>query len=139
MKRIYFLLSAMLLSACAQEELPERLLGQVDCQTGQCLLQAQQMAVALHLPDHIKPLQPFTVSIALDTNLAVDAVKVNFVMPGMDMGENRYVFSRGAEGDWTGQPMLPICVTGRSDWRAKLEVEAEGVVYQAWFDFVIGD
>lgn len=136
--RYIILLSVLLLNACGQEEPPVRLLGQVDCRVEACELRTEAFNLALQLPAAIKPLAPFVAELQLETTLPVESVLVDFIMPGMDMGRNQYRFSRiDRQGVWRAEPTLPVCVTGRSDWRADVEIVADGVVYEARFDFEI--
>jgi hypothetical protein len=50
-------------------------------------------------------------------------VAANFAMQGMDMGPNRYVLQRSADGAWHGNIVLPVCVSGTSNWTMTLELD----------------
>lgn len=50
-------------------------------------------------------------------------VAADFVMQGMDMGPNRYVLQRTADGVWYGKIVLPVCVSGASKWIMTLELD----------------
>lgn len=56
---------------------------------------------------------------------APDAGKVaaDFAMQGMDMGPNRNVLQRTADGVWHGKILLPVCVSGASNWAMTLELD----------------
>lgn len=50
-------------------------------------------------------------------------VAADFAMQGMDMGPNRYVLQRTADGVWQGKIILPVCVSGTSNWTMTLEMD----------------
>jgi hypothetical protein len=50
-------------------------------------------------------------------------VAADFAMQGMDMGPNRYVLQRTADGAWQGKIVLPVCVSGTSNWTMTLELD----------------
>ena len=50
-------------------------------------------------------------------------VAADFAMQGMDMGPNRYVLQRMANGGWTAKVLLPVCVSGASNWVMTLELD----------------
>jgi len=50
-------------------------------------------------------------------------VAADFAMQGMDMGPNRYVLQRAADGAWHGNVILPVCVGGASNWVMTLELD----------------
>lgn len=50
-------------------------------------------------------------------------VAADFAMQGMDMGPNHYVLQRTADGIWQGKIILPVCVSGASNWAMTLELD----------------
>lgn len=50
-------------------------------------------------------------------------VAAEFTMQGMNMGPNRYVLQRAAGGAWHGKIVLPVCVSGASNWVLLLELD----------------
>lgn len=52
-------------------------------------------------------------------------VSADFAMQGMDMGPNRYVLQRAADGAWHGNVVLPVCVSGVSNWAVTLELDGK--------------
>ncbi|MCA1926688.1 MAG: hypothetical protein LDL16_10475 [Thiobacillus sp.] len=71
------------------------------------------------------PLQAF--------ELTVDApgarrISAEFQMVGMDMGFNRYPL-RPARGVFSADITLPICISGRHDWRAFLTIDGERYMF----------
>lgn len=64
-----------------------------------------------------QPLTPFQ---AVVTGINAPT-SITFEMAGMQMGENRFSFRSTGRGEWRADVLLPVCVTGRSDWRAALQ------------------
>ncbi len=89
----------------------------VECPASPCT--AGGVSVALSLPHPVPLLQPFPVQVQIQGK-AEDAALV-FAMEGMDMGLNRYRLEPAPEGLRT-TAMLPVCTSGRRDWRADIEV-----------------
>ena len=50
-------------------------------------------------------------------------VAADFAMQGMDMGPNHYVLQRTDDGAWHGKIILPVCVSGVSNWAMTLELD----------------
>lgn len=50
-------------------------------------------------------------------------VAADFAMQGMNMGPNRYVLQRTSDGAWQGKIILPVCVSGTSNWTMTLELD----------------
>lgn len=55
--------------------------------------------------------------LTLQVSPAPQKAEVRFVMTGMDMGMNRFAFSR-AGSEWHARAMIPACSSGRADWVA---------------------
>lgn len=51
----------------------------------------------------------------------------DFSMLGMDMGPNHYVLQRSTDGTWHGKIVLPVCVSGTSNWIMMLELDGKMV------------
>ena len=67
-----------------------------------------------------KVMQPFNVTITSKEALEVHA---SFAMQGMEMGLNRYRLIQTNDKRWQAGVTLPVCVQGRSDWQALIEVK----------------
>lgn len=117
------------------------LLGDRDCtgQSAACMLNVEGLQVKLILPDRMVPLEKFPVRIELQGQQAdgIDNVTVDFAMRGMDMGLNRYRLAPVDEAVWSGEAILPVCVTGRSDWEAVISLHGEDGVSRARFGFQV--
>ena len=84
-------------------------------------------------PEPIRALQTLallvTVSGAETTALAVD-----FEGRDMAMGSNRSLLS-GADGQFTGRAMLPVCVSGRMAWVATVHLDGKDGALAVPFHF----
>lgn len=58
-------------------------------------------------------------------------ISADFAMQGMDMGPNHYALKRTEDGVWLGKIILPVCVSGVSNWAMTLELD--GVKRQILF------
>ena len=68
----------------------------------------------------LKPLSPFTVHL---TGISAHSARIRFSMEGMEMGFNLYTLHPAPGGGVAGQVTLPVCVTGRRDWRMHIELD----------------
>ncbi|HEX7971929.1 MAG TPA: hypothetical protein VF501_06895, partial [Thiobacillus sp.] len=50
-------------------------------------------------------------------------ISAEFQMVGMDMGFNRYDLRTMADGAFAAKVTLPVCVSGRRNWRLTLDVD----------------
>lgn len=117
-----------------------RLHGSSSCDVTQqaCIRSADGIRLQLEIPDKPSALKPFAVTAQVDADHPVDIQQVNliFTMQGMQMGELRQALQ--ANGSlWRGQAILPICTTGRRDWRVQVEVMAAKTIYVADYDFAL--
>jgi len=131
---------ALLLAACDPSPAPAaRLWSPPDCdpRAGLCRAQGAGHSISLGLPGPApQPLEPFTVTVTL-AGLAASEVLVQFQMEAMDMGRNRFRLAQVAAGHWQGEVMLPVCWSGRRDWRATVQVVADGDRFEANFAVAI--
>ena len=97
-----------------------------DCDSARaaCLAQGEGLEVELWLGPPVVSLTPFDIALRrVDGVLGESAVvEVQFVMPGMDMGINRYRLARVANGLWQGRAILPVCTSSRVDGIAALDI-----------------
>ena len=85
-----------------------------------CTLVSGELQIGLQLAGPVRPLTPFQVEL-FTAGAGIREVSVEFTMPGMDMGLQRYRLLREA-GRWRGVVTLPVCTTGRVDWRMLVEL-----------------
>ena len=71
-------------------------------------------------PQPIRPLQTLNLDVKLN-QLKADRIEIDFDGTQMKMGYNRSALS-GSNGHFTGQAMLPVCITGSMEWAATVIV-----------------
>ena len=74
------------------------------------------------------PMEAFGVQV---TAPGATRVSAEFQMVGMDMGFNRYDLRPRGNATFAAQVTLPVCVSGRRDW--KLFLEVDGARYELPF------
>ena len=87
-------------------------------------------------PNPIRPLQPFTLSVQV-TGVQARQVDVDFDGVDMRMGINRIRLTSSEQSAtlFTGQGMLPICVSGRMLWSASVLIDTSSGPYIVPFHF----
>lgn len=86
-------------------------------------------------PRPIKPLQPLHLKVTT-TGREIQRIEVDFNGTDMDMGRNRVSLSHDDQG-FSGQAMLPVCVTGTMSWNATLLLTAGSSRLAVPFHFVV--
>lgn len=115
-------------------------LAEADCRADRsvCIASADGARISLELGPGVPVMRPFAIraTASLAAGEQPEQVEVDFDMIGMDMGRNRYRLVQDADHVWQGVATLPVCTTGRSDWQAVVEIEADsGRRYRAVFPF----
>lgn len=93
-----------------------------------CKIVTEDFNIEISLNENIFYLKPFNVAVKTKrkTNYDIESVQVDFKMKGMNMGVNRFMLTKKNINDkkqeWKGKALLPICVAGRADWFAELEI-----------------
>lgn len=72
-----------------------------------------------------KPLQAFTITVRAPSARQVHA---EFQMQGMEMGPGRYVLAEQTSDTFAAPITLPVCVSGRRDWKLYLLIDAQRYV-----------
>jgi hypothetical protein len=105
------------------------------CDPSQTLCSAgdDSRRLALRLQGPVTGLRPFRVELVA-AGMQVREVQLEFTMPDMDMGQNRYRLLPEGNG-WVGLVTLPICATGRSDWWVTARVLGDDQQWEAGFPF----
>ena len=65
------------------------------------------------------PMQPFKIEVRAP---GAKHASAEVQMVGMDMGINRYNLSPAAQGVFSAEITLPVCVSGRRDWNIYLAI-----------------
>jgi hypothetical protein len=90
-----------------------------------CVAGTENFSVNILIDPGARALQPFDVRARLLDDVPVTAIEVGFVMPGMQMGLNRYALVHEGDDIWRARVTLPVCMSGRSDWVAEFEFLAD--------------
>jgi hypothetical protein len=113
------LVVAVILAGCGRAVPPSSTAACPDPLVG-CRLDIGQRAVTARFSEWPQALHP----VVLEVDAAGAAVvKADFSMVGMDMLPNRYELVRTADGLWRASVVLPVCVSGRRDWKLALAVD----------------
>jgi hypothetical protein len=108
-----------------------------------CEARNHQQVVTLHFPNNVKYLKPFQMQVTVQgfKPREVEKILVDFKMIGMDMGLNRYTLSpvtnEGRAVSYQGEAILPVCVSGRVDWVANIQLMTADKLYESEFAFKV--
>ncbi len=110
-------------------------IGSGDCRVYPegCSAVGPEVELQLRFLDRPNAMTP--AAIELHSSVPLSSATVDFEMAGMDMGLNRYRLEAGDRETYRAKVMLPVCVSGRRDWIARVQVVTEGRVYRAEFPF----
>ena len=104
-----------------------------------CTAAKQDFSVRLFFPEQVHYLKPFRMWVTTKgiSNSSIETIYIDYTMVGMDMGLNRFNLKSvtDAEGQqrYEGEGILPVCVSGRVDWLASVNVVTADKVYEAVF------
>lgn len=103
-------------------------------QTGVCEVRLPgDVLLEISTDGDVRPLGEFKV---LLDSAGIQSASVSFEMVSMDMGVNRYRFTKNGDLRWSTKVMLPICTTNRTDWMAVLSLELnDGASYLLEYPF----
>jgi hypothetical protein len=82
-----------------------------------------ELGIAAHPVPVVKP---FNVTTTF-SGLAPNRVEIDFQGVVMNMGLNRVTLAPAGDGRYTGEATIPVCITGRMQWRATLMVETDSM------------
>ena len=129
------------------EPKPRQLLNVLDlnCNPGKsvCAATNQDSSLTLYFPEQVHYLRPFIMQVTTKgfSNTVIEAVYVDYTMVGMDMGLNRFsllpVTDAKGQQRYEGEGILPVCVSGRVDWLANVNIVTTEKVYEATFKLEI--
>ena len=86
-------------------------------------------------PRPIRPLQKLSLGVSMEGQSA-STVAIDFDGVDMSMGYNRPVLS-GSDGHFSGETILPVCITGKMKWKATVLISTEREQIAAPFHFEI--
>jgi hypothetical protein len=80
-----------------------------------------ELALSPHPVPVVRPMQ----AVASFSGVAPGKVELDFEGVQMNMGYNRIALAAAGEGRYAAEATIPVCVTGRMQWRATLMVETD--------------
>ena len=107
-----------------------------------CTAKLKNKSVTLTLQQPVRYLQKIELMLVVDgfETGEITKVLVDFSMPGMQMGINRFTLKRAnIETVWQGMAIIPVCVSGRKDWQVKLYIDTDKTHYISNYLLMIGD
>jgi len=88
----------------------------------ECVLFINNAELTVSAEGDLQPLKPFTIKIKDQTSIIKNAV-VDLSMLEMEMGKNQFTFERLNPTEWHASVVIPVCTTGRRDWKVELSVK----------------
>ncbi len=88
-----------------------------------CSASIDALSVKLHFKQVVKYLTRFDVEVVTNgfKAFSIEKMSIDFNMVDMKMGINRFALKQTDKKNvWQGMAILPVCITGRKDWRVKL-------------------
>ena len=119
---------------------PMKTASPCDLNSQTCMANIEQRSVRLRFKQTVKYLTRFDVEVVTDgfASSEIESMSVDFSMLDMTMGINRFSLKRTDKKDvWQGMAILPVCITGRSDWRVKLYLANSQTDYIAIFNLEV--
>ncbi len=107
-----------------------------------CNAKLKNKSVTLTLQQPVRYLQKIELMLVVDgfETGEITKVLVDFSMPGMQMGINRYTLKpTNIDTVWQGMAIIPVCVSGRKDWQVKLYIDTDKTHYLSNYLLTIGD
>ncbi|MCU7907180.1 MAG: hypothetical protein KZQ76_15360 [Candidatus Thiodiazotropha sp. (ex Epidulcina cf. delphinae)] len=86
-------------------------------------------------PREIPTLKPLRLQVALH-GVEADKVEIDFAGVAMNMGFNRVKMERAAEGGFTGNGILPVCVRDAMEWEARVLVSTRQGLLSVPYRFI---
>ena len=90
-----------------------------------CVFTHRGRAAQLRFFSQPEPMQPFRMELHVPSAQHASA---QVQMVGMDMGFNRYDLHTTTHGIFNAEITLPVCVSGRRDWKLYLQVDSQRYV-----------
>ena len=85
-------------------------------------------------PQPVEVMKPLKVQIKLN-RVEVKRVVAQFNGVGMNMGMNRYIFSKESDGSFLATVTLPVCIRNRMEWDAEIHLETDRGIIIAPYKF----
>lgn len=105
-----------------------------------CVASIDHQSVELRFKPAVKYLTRFDIEVVTSgfNPEMLEAMNVNFTMTGMQMGFNRFSLKKTQKKNvWQGMAILPVCVSGRKDWRVELSFGNSELNYTAIYNLIV--
>lgn len=113
----------------------------VDCnpRTQSCLASYAKRSITLKLDESVHYLKPFQVKVFSHgfEKSVIKHITAAFSMLDMEMGLNQFKMFEIKPGQWQGQVILPVCSSGRTDWKVEVWLETDEVHYRAEYQLKV--
>jgi len=107
-------------------EVVSRFLSSCDLLKSECEFKQLDNSFTVQFMSRPSPLVPFVVQLKANAQQP-DAVKISFEMDGMEMGYAVYQMRyEPLTMLWQVKVILPVCSTGRVDWRLNVHLKSAG-------------
>ena len=87
-----------------------------------CNVKHKDLTIDISLDKNIFYLKPFNVSVLSNNKVDIEHIYIDFKMKKMKMGLNRFILKNKGSQEWLGVVILPVCIAGRSDWIATVDI-----------------
>lgn len=120
-----------------QQLATEQVNSECDLAKQTCIAQFADVQVQVELPQQPVYLKPFVLKVRTrgNSSVAITTVRAHFVMQDMQMPTpvtTLQVMPSADDGErsWQGNAILPVCISGRHDWRVVIELETATTRYR---------
>ena len=110
-----------------------------DIQKGVCQLTVNNTKIKVYTAKNIYYLKPFDFLVTVEKNegFDIDSIYVDFKMNNMNMGVNRFKLQSEDGRLWQGKALLPVCVSGRAEWLAEVDIMAAETQHRFLFPIIV--
>jgi hypothetical protein len=104
-----------------------------------CMSMGDDLSMEFQLGPDISAMRKFPIQVKTRKlpDLVIDNVRIEFKMQGMEMGQNNFLLQASDDNTWDGHAILPVCVSGRSDWMARVVASSGSNEYVAEYYFMV--
>lgn len=123
-----------------QQPVTEQINSECDLAKQTCIAQFADLQVQAALPQPPVYLKPFVLTVHTRgrNSAAITAVRAQFVMTDMQMPTPvtslvPTISADNRDPSWQGNAILPVCISGRHDWRVVIELETATMRYRVQY------
>lgn len=94
----------------------------------ECIISLNNKALTVSTTGELLPLKPFIIKIQ-DPSSSIKKAFVDLSMVDMDMGTNQFTFEQLTSTAWQASVIIPVCTTGRRDWKVDFTIKTADKSY----------